>query len=70
MRLPSVENLDAVATALTCEPTKYVQLGIEQRVTVMELALKALAAEDIYDMSCDLRIIADWFKHSKLWDGF
>lgn len=80
LRLPSLDDLQAVVDLLTGGGTDYKQLPIANRVEVMRLAIEADKAQrlallddiriTIDRMETDTTLIGDWFKHSKPLDSY
>lgn len=69
MALPSKELLDETAALIGGANCKFDNLPPDNKVQVLNIACQANIHSELYDISCDLRNVSDWFKHSKLFEG-
>jgi hypothetical protein len=68
MMLPTFEELDEVAKLVAGVDVRYDDLGPEAKIQILTLTLKAKELGLLDDIDTRLDVIAQWFKHSKLYE--
>ncbi|WLJ71212.1 hypothetical protein [Sphingomonas phage Birtae] len=69
LRLPSESELNEVAELIAGKGVTYDRLSPENRALIVKIAIQADISDTLAAMLDDTGKVADWFKHSKLWEG-
>lgn len=84
MIFPEIHDLDTMTALIAGDNVRFDDLGPESRIQIVTLVSQTKMSNDLFeiaeqmvlvvdkltDMEIDTTRIGEWFKHSKLFEGF